>query len=54
MEAALDERIRTAEANGTLSETDARELAYIDEEIVELDKYHQAVSETIECVIANG
>ena len=53
-EAALDERIRTAEANGTLSETDARELAYIDEEIVELDKYHQAVSETIECVIANG
>jgi|DEB0MinimDraft_10_1074344.scaffolds.fasta_scaffold11168_2 hypothetical protein len=54
MEAALDERIRTAEANGTLSETDARELAYIDEEIVKLDKYHQAVSETIECVIANG
>ena len=53
-EAALDERIRTAEANGTLSETDARELAYIDEEIVELDKYHKAVSETIECVIANG
>jgi hypothetical protein len=54
IEAVLDERIRTAEANGTLSETDARELAYIDEEIVELDKYHQAVSETIECVIANG
>jgi hypothetical protein len=54
LEAELDERIRTEEAEGRLSETDARELAYIDEEVKEQELYHQAVFEVTECLIRNG
>lgn len=54
LDAELDERIRTKEANNTLKEEDARELAYLDEEIADQEKFHQARSEVTECVIANG
>ena len=54
LEAELDERIRTEEAEGRLKEEDARELAYIDEEVKEQELYHQAVFEVTECLIRNG
>ena len=54
LEAELDERIRTEEAEGRLSETDARELAYIDEEVKAQEGYHQALFEVTECLIRNG
>ena len=54
LDAELDERIRTKEANDTLKEEDARELAYLDEELADQEKFHQARSEVTECVIANG
>jgi hypothetical protein len=50
----LDERIRTEETEGRLSETDARELAYIDEEVKAQEGYHQALFEVTECLIRNG
>jgi hypothetical protein len=53
-EAELDERIRTEEAEGRLIETDARELAYIDEEVKAQEGYHQALYEVTECLIRNG
>ena len=53
-EAELDERIRTEEAEGRLIETDARELAYIDEEVKAQEGYHQALFEVTECLIRNG
>jgi hypothetical protein len=54
LEAELDERIRTEEAEGRLKEEDATELAYIDEEVKEQELYHQAVFEVTECLIRNG
>jgi len=54
LEAELDERIRTEEAEGRLKEEDATELAYIDEEVKEQELYHQAVFEVTECLIKNG
>ena len=54
LEAELDERIRTEETEGRLSETDARELAYIDEEVKAQEGYHQALFEVTECLIRNG
>ena len=54
LDAELDERIRTKEANDTLKEEDARELAYLDEELADQERFHQARSEVTECVIANG
>ena len=54
LDAELEERIRTKEANDTLKEEDARELAYLDEERADQEKFHQARSEVTECVIANG
>ena len=54
LEAELDERIRTEEAEGRLKEEDARELAYIDEEVKAQESYHQAVFEVTECLIRNG
>lgn len=54
LETELDERIRTEEAEGRLKEEDARELAYIDEEVKEQELYHQAVFEVTECLIRNG
>jgi len=54
LEAELDERIRTEEAEGRLKEEDATDLAYIDEEVKEQELYHQAVFEVTECLIRNG
>ncbi len=54
LEAELDERIRTEEAEGRLKDEDATELAYIDEEVKEQELYHQAVFEVTECLIRNG
>ena len=54
LEAELDERIRTEEAEGRLKDEDATDLAYIDEEVKEQELYHQAVFEVTECLIRNG
>ena len=54
LEAELDERIRIADEQGTLPENDARELAYLEEEVQAQVKYHQAIEEITECLINNG
>ena len=54
LEAELDERIRIADEQGTLPENDARELAYLEEEVQAQVKYHQAIDEITECLISNG
>ena len=54
LEAELDERIRIADEQGNLKENDARDLAYLDEELEAQVKYHQAIQEITECLITNG
>ena len=54
LEAELDERIRIADEQGNLKENDARDLAYLEEELEAQVKYHQAIEEITECLITNG
>ena len=54
LEAELDERIRIADEQGNLKENDARDLAYLDEELEAQVKYHQAIEQSTECLITNG